>query len=503
MGDKLYTGSEWNFNTIQRIHEACEQIAVDELHLDFYPNQIEIVSSEQMIDSYASIGMPIMYNHWSFGKTFMETFQGYSKGRTSLAYELVINSNPCISYLMEDNTATLQALVIAHAAFGHNAFFKSNYLFREWTDADGIVDYLLFAKNYISQCEEKYGIDEVEKIVDAAHSLMNVGVDRYKKPKKLSIAKERDKQRERDEYTQKTINDLWRTLPQKEKNDSDESKLIDKRKKDLGLPEENFLFFLEKKSPILEGWQREILRIVRKISQYFYPQKQSKIMNEGFATFVHYYIMTRLHEKGLIDDGSFLEFIHSHSGVMTQRDFDDRGFYGFNPYSLGYAMYDDIKRICMDPTSEDKEWFPDFAGNGKWLETITYAMKNFRDESFISQYLSPKVIRDFKIFAIEDVSSSFTYKVLDIHNEQGYKNIRKRMSSAYNISNIDPDIQIYDADLKGDRELFLKYNMYNGIPLSKKSTLKILKYIKQLWGYPIKVLTQDMDSGTQSQTHVM
>ncbi len=131
-----------------------------------------MISTEQMLDAYSSIGMPLFYQHWSFGKQFARNEALYRAGMQGLAYEIVINSNPCISYLMEENTATMQALVIAHAAFGHNHFFKNNYLFRQWTDADGILDYLVFARGYIAECEERYGEAAVERLLDAAHALM-------------------------------------------------------------------------------------------------------------------------------------------------------------------------------------------------------------------------------------------------------------------------------------------------------------------------------------------
>ncbi len=139
----------------RRIHDACGAIAEDEFGLDVYPNQIEIITTEQMLDAYSSIGMPQFYKHWSFGKNFATQESHYRKGLRGLAYEIVINSNPCISYIMEENTATMQTLVIAHAAFGHNHFFKNNYLFKQWTDAEGILHYLEFAKGFIAECEER------------------------------------------------------------------------------------------------------------------------------------------------------------------------------------------------------------------------------------------------------------------------------------------------------------------------------------------------------------
>src|SRR5262249_20276842 len=131
----LFTDSAWDFAALDRAYAAIEEIAVGEMGLDVYPNQIEIISSEQMLDAYSSLAMPLMYNHWSFGKLFAREETMYRAGYSALAYEIVINSNPCISYLLEENTMTMQALVMAHAAFGHNHFFKNNYLFRQWTNA--------------------------------------------------------------------------------------------------------------------------------------------------------------------------------------------------------------------------------------------------------------------------------------------------------------------------------------------------------------------------------
>ncbi len=155
--ERLFEGADWDFQTLQRIHDACEDIAVTELGLNIYPNQIEVITAEQMLDAYCSAGMPLFYKHWSFGKQFAHQEAFYRKGLMGLAYEIVINSSPCISYLMEENTATMQSLVIAHAAFGHNHFFKNNYLFKQWTDAEGILDYLEFGKSYVTQCEERHG----------------------------------------------------------------------------------------------------------------------------------------------------------------------------------------------------------------------------------------------------------------------------------------------------------------------------------------------------------
>lgn len=272
----LFTGAEWNVELIKQTFAELDKIA-PELKLDIYPNQIEVVTSEQMLDAYSSVGLPVMYKHWSFGKRLCKDTDAYQKGKMGLAMEMVLNTNPCINFLMEENSATTQVLVLAHAAYGHNHVFKNNYMFKDWTDASSIVDYLVFAKNFIADCEEKYGHNKVEKTLDAAHALMNYGVDRLKRPVKLSVQKEQEKQEERKKYLQDQINELWRTVPINKK-------VVVKNNKFLKEPEENILYFLEKKSPKLEPWQREILRIVRKIAQYFEPQRQCLTGNHVVST---------------------------------------------------------------------------------------------------------------------------------------------------------------------------------------------------------------------------
>ncbi|VAW58877.1 FIG004684: SpoVR-like protein [hydrothermal vent metagenome] len=477
--------SEWTFELIEKYHAEIERIAGN-FGLSTYPVQLEIITAEQMMDAYSSVGMPVGYSHWTFGKEFVVTEKNYKRGQMGLAYEIVINSDPCIAYLMEENSMAMQALVIAHAAYGHNSFFKNNYLFTTWTQADSIIDYLLFAKNYIAQCEQRHGEEAVENILDSCHALKNFGVDRYKRPPTLSIQEEKDRQQEREDYLQSQINELWKTIPNK-----DDEAGTDAQERYPSEPQENILYFIEKNAPLLEPWQREIVRIVRKIAQYFYPQRQTQVMNEGWATFWHYTILNQLYDEGFCNDGFMVEFLQSHTNVVAQPDFDSQFYSSINPYALGFNMMRDIRRICEQPTREDREWFPEMAGSN-WQESMDFAMRNFKDESFIGQYLSPKLIRDFKLFAIVDDDKHRQIEVDAIHDDPGYQKIRSTLSEQYNLGSIEPNIQVYNVAAKGDRSLLLRHTQFQRKPLDR-STDEVLKHVARLWGFNVQLESVDIN----------
>lgn len=349
-----------------------------------------------------------------------------------------------------------------------------------WTNADAVIDYLLFAKQYISKCEERHGVEAVESLLDSCHALMSHGVDRYKHPQKLSIQEEAIRQQNREEYLQSQVNDLWRTIPA-----SEQDLKGNKKQHFPEEPQENILYFLEKNAPLLEPWQREVIRITRKIAQYFYPQGQTKVMNEGWACFWHHTILNAMYDEGLVTDEFMLEILQSHTNVVYQPPFNSPHFSGINPYALGYNMMQDVKRICENPTDEDKQWFP-YLANTDWLTSLDYSMRNFKDESYISQYLSPNMMRELKLFHIRDDDKMSELLISDIHNTPGYRGIRESLSKQYNLGYLDPDIQIYDVNIEGDRSLTLHHMQHNRRPLGIDSA-EVLKHLHQLWQFPVKI----------------
>lgn len=521
----IFPGQNWedcaeevitNFDTVIRtIAEA--------FNLDIYPNQYKICSSEMMLDAYAHIGMPIMYKHWSFGKQYYQNKQAYAKGQMGLAYEIVINSNPCVSVNMIDNSSAMTFLVMAHAGQGHNSFFKGNYMFREWTDAEGILPYLRFAKDYIDKCYTQIGEEPVRQFLSSCHALQNMAVDKRRRPKASSYQSEAERLVELAKAFEKDFNPV---LDSNEKARRQAQNVIERNAKRLRSRidyssggEENLLYVLEKESiaaresDMVAGspWMVECIRIVRKIAQYFYPQKQTQVMNEGWASFWHHAICTVAYHKGYITTGQYMEIITSHTGVIAQPAYNSPYYSGgLNPYKLGFEMYRDIMFMARGPrTIEEQKKYDeyDYANvfkhhvyrkdgeskpvlGGDWLDVMHFAMRNFRDESFVEEYLSPKICADFGFFAIQD-SDENPYYLEVLGNQGNFEIIREKLALQYNLSKNEPQINAMGFDPFGDRTLHLKHLSENGAPLGE-SAHKVMKHIHVLLRGP-KALKSSLD----------
>jgi stage V sporulation protein R len=483
-----FSGSEWTLEDLLTIESICGRHA-ERYGLDTFPNQMELITSEQMLDSYVSSGLPVNYGHWSFGKHYLIESGKYRSGQNALAYEIVINTNPCIAFLKEDNSLAMQALVIPHACYGHNSFSKGNYLFKQWTQPEAVLDYMLFARNYVAECEERFGLDRVEQTLDALHALRDQGLDKYKRPRKLDTRKERAEQAKRLSTAQENMRqgEYFSVTPHSAKAASTEAVFP------LS-PEENLLYFIEKHAPKLEPWQRELARIVRKIAQYFYPQRQTQVMNEGWATFWHHRLINDMYDAGQIDQGILLECLHSHTNVIRQPEYTR-----LNPYALGFAAWNEIKRVCEKPTAEDREFLPDIAGKD-WLETFHDIMQNYRDESFVLQFLTPKLVRDFRLMNIQTRQGLDHWTVNDTAGADGFRAIRSQLAAQYRLEAVMPEISVVRYGRDTDRKLVLQYQSYGGRSLVEDETTQTLKQLRQLWGFDVQLEAVD-ESGAVLKTY--
>jgi stage V sporulation protein R len=239
---------------------------------------------------------------------------------------------------------------------------------------------------------------------------------------------------------------------------------------------------------------------VRKVAQYFYPQRLTKVANEGAATFWHYTLLHELYDSGEVDDGFMIEWLANHSDVVTQPPFDSKYYRGINPYALGFSIYRDVRRICEKPTDEDRQWFPQLAGE-PWIDSIQFAMANFKDESLIEQYLSPKVMRDMRLFLLhDDADDRSKYDVTAIHNEQGYQRLRQALAAQYRPEVHTPQIVVARSGDDADRALLLHHRVLGSRLLDADSVGAVLTHVKELWGFDV-VLEEIDDSGSRLKVH--
>jgi len=485
-GAPMLHGSEWSFADLRHAYDLCAGHFSQLIDVPLYENQLEVIAAEQMLDAIAAVGLPVHYGHWSFGKSFLNSQRNYLAGHSPLAYEIVLNTRPAIAYLMETNTLAMQTLVIAHACFGHNAVFANNYLFKERSNADAILDYCVFARDYVRRCEERYGCDRVEEVLDAAHALQDHGVDRYRSPSRLDSKREREAQAERmraamAQNAQHAFASLRTTAPT-------ESPLFAKPERFPAEPQDNILYFIEKHSPSLEPWQRELVRIVRKFAEYFHPQRFTKVLNEGFASFTHYTLLHALHEAGDISDAIFLETMESHTAVIRQTPYSE-----LNPYALGFAVFRDLRRLCEHPEAEDFQYMPAVAGR-ELRSVLREAITDYRDDSFLLQFLSPRVVRDLKLFACSAPGEASHWTVDAVQDLEGFETVRSRLARHYQYEHVVPEIEVLDYARSNTRALTLRYRALGGRSLDTEAATRVMRHVKRLWNFPIRMLESD-DSG--------
>ena len=470
---------DWTGQSLEDGWNIIAKLAKEKYNLDWYNPNFEVVNFEDMLHIYTG-SLPVMYSHWSFGRQYIELHKQYLADRMGTAYEVVFNTNPSLCYLLEHNSPTMQALVQCHASVGHSSFFKNNIYFKEHTNANSIMPFLKNMKIFIGECEHQHGAKEVESLLDMCHALSLYAIDR--RPIRNKTNKEKEAVRLERSLNKDRDYDLTQQLGDKTTKSAPGSGR---------LREENILKFIGKFSPALKQWQRDIISIYCKIQQYLYPQMLTKLMNEGFASFWHHTLMTDLGDLGYLEAGQSIEFLHSHCSVLKQHDFDSKYYNGVNPYKLGFEMFKDIRRICENPTEEDKEWFPGLIGKN-WIEEVKFAAYNFKDESFIGQYLSPKLMRDLKLFVLNDSCDNNEYEITHIHDDDGYKEIRSKLSKQYLFGNHIPDIYVEGWDFKKRRTLYLVIQEHNGVEIKDDDTgacksEAVMDMIKKYWPFPVHI----------------
>ena len=424
--------------------------------LDWYPQEFEICDHTGMLGYMAYSGMPSHYPHWSYGKSYEKLKTLYDYGVSGLPYEMVINSSPAIAYLMRDNTLLLQILTIAHV-YGHNDFFKNNFTFKS-TRAELTLEtfkaHALRVRRYAE--DPSIGIEKVERILDAAHALA-LQCRRNLAIKKLTPG----------ELVERAIEDAQPAVdPFHRLHARPEFKEPEVRKVPLE-PDEDLLLFIRDHNPFLEPWEKDLLTIVDEETKYFLPMMETKIMNEGWASYWHKKIVESLE----VEQGLYLEFIVRHNQVL-------RPIPGqINPYHLGFKIWEDLYRRHTEPTKEEIKKYGAPTKNG--TEKIFEAREVERDTSFLRRYLTEELMREMDMFEYEARGDEF---VIDkVSDDEGWKQVKETLIKSVGTGSI-PVIKIDDADFGHTRTLYLKHT-HDGRDLQLEYAEKTLAFVQRLWGH--------------------
>jgi stage V sporulation protein R len=443
----------WN----DRIVELVQQVG-----LDPFPQEFEVCDHEDMLSYMVYSGMPSHYPHWSFGKNFEKLKTLYEYGVSGLPYEMVINSNPSIAYLMRDNTLALQVLTIAHV-YGHNDFFKNNFTFRS-TRAEYTIETFKGHANRVRQYIEdpSIGLERVEAILDAAHAL-SLQCRRNLAIKKPSIAEER----EMKVYEATPRADPFGAIHRRQ-----ERPAPDLNKEPL-YPDEDLLLFIRDHNRQLAEWEKDLLTIVHEQARYFVPQIETKIMNEGWASFWHKRILESLE----LPQELHLEFLVRHTQVLRPSPGS------LNPYHVGMKVWEDIEQRWDHPSTEDIENFGPRKKTGR--EKLFEVREVERDASFLRRYLTEDLIRELNLF--EYKSRGNEQVVSRVADEDNWRQIKETLIQNVGTGTI-PVIKVEDADYNNNRALLLKHH-HDGRDLQLEYAEKTMRYLHQLWGRGVAMET--------------
>lgn len=435
---------DYDIRELQIWNEKIEALA-KKLGLNFYEQEFEIIGYKDMLAYESYVGMPSRYPHWSFGKSYEKNKTLYRYNLTGLPYEMVINSDPCLAFLMKENTLLLQILTMAHV-YGHNDFFKNNRLFKEGTHADYTVEMFKShadkIRSYIN--DPSIGYENVERVIDAAHAL------------KLQISRVPGEKKVSDEVLAKRIIEDYKNKcedrdilkPYVKPNPPDIEKLPLE-------PEDDIMYFIIKHGNLTE-WEKNILEIVREETLYFIPQIETKIMNEGWASYWHYTILKELN----LLDSLHLEFIKRHNDVVAPI------LGGLNPYFLGFKMLQDIERRF---------------GREKIFET----RETERDESFLRRYLTQELCEELNLF--EYAKKGSDYIIEEVSDDTGFTTIRNMLCSNCGMGMV-PIIRVIEMRAK-DRFLTLEH-VFDGRELNMDYAEATLKHVQELWGHSVALMTK-------------
>ncbi len=454
--------------------------------LDFFPTIFEIVEFDEMNQLAAYGGFPIRYPHWSFGMEYEQLSKGYEYGLSKI-YEMVINNNPCYAYLLKSNPLVDQKLVMAHV-YGHSDFFKNNYWFSKTNRrmVDKFANHATRVRRYV----DKHGFEKVEKFIDVCLSLDNL-IDHHSPfvtrgfeiPEKIFGSENEDEETRIQIPKLKSKDYMDEYINPPEFLASQRKKIEDRRKKKRKFPSERMkdvLGFLIHFGP-LENWQRDVLSIIREEAYYFAPQGQTKIMNEGWASYWHSRIMTHK----VLKPSEVIDYADHHSGTLATSGGR------LNPYKLGIELFRDIEsrwnkgkfgKEYDECTSlvEKKEWDKKLnLGSQKVFEV----RKVYNDITFLDEFLTEEFCFEQKFFGFDFNPKTGNYEIIS----RQFNVVKKKLLQA--LTNLgQPIIYVEDGNFENRAELLLKHQ-HEGIDLKLDWAKDTLQNLHVIWKRPVNLFT--------------
>lgn len=454
---------------LEQLEYAIAEIMeiADSFGLDYYPMRYEICPAD-IIYTFGAYGMPTRFSHWSFGKMFNKMKMQYDFGLSKI-YELVINSNPCYAFLLEGNSLIQNKLIIAHV-LAHCDFFKNNVRFSA-TNRD-MVESMAATAERISRYELAYGAETVESFIDAVLAIQEhvdpqlIKPMRYDKRQQMEEKIRRAKGGRQGSVKAGPYDDLWALdEPSSGRNDDAKEAAVHFPPE----PEKDIVWFIQEYSEVLEDWQRDIMSMLREEMLYFWPQMETKIMNEGWASYWHQRI---IRELDLTSDET-VEFAKLNASVVQPSR------QSLNPYYLGLKIFEDIERRWDNPTEEERRRFGREPGKGR--EKIFEVRELDSDISFLRSYLTKDLVRDLDLYIFEKQGPE--WKITD----KSWENVRDQLIAS-RVNGGSPYIVVQDGDYLRSGELLLKHQ-YEGIELDLKYLEHTLPYVYKLWGRPVHLET--------------
>jgi stage V sporulation protein R len=463
------------------------QSYADEFGLQYFPQVFEVVDYEQMCEIASYGGFPVRYPHWRFGMEYDHLIKSHTYGLSKI-YELVINSDPCYAYLLEGNSFTDQKLVMCHV-YGHNDFFRNNHYFSR-TDRR-MIDVMANNASRVRRYMDRHGVNPVEGFIDTCLSIDNL-IDPWavfrdppaaqkKKTDEDDVSPEESTLRGRlpniRGYLEDYVNPPEFIQQQRERRRAE--KEASKRKIPLR-PERDVLGFLLQHAP-LESWEADVLSIIREEAYYFLPQMQTKIMNEGWASYWHSKLMT---ERALRDD-EVIDYADAAAGVMSMAPGQ------INPYKIGIELFRDLERRWnMGRFGPEWDACDDMHAREQWdrklglgRDKIFQVRRLYNDVTFIDEFFTMDFCREQKFFTFTENRRTGR---LEIETREFLKVKNKLLAQLTNFGQ--PFIYVVDANYLNRGELLLGHR-HEGSDLKLDYARDTLRNLERIWRRPTAILT--------------